>query len=95
MVFGRPMIVAPGGGCRSADYNRLLNPPGHPRSLHLMQSPHGLAGTAAIDVRVPPQDRMPLVILACERGWSVGVARSFIHLDCRFLAGLPQRMFGY
>ena len=55
LAFGRPMIVT--SCCRSIEHNVRIG--GHPRSLHLMQSAHGLDGTAAIDVRVPPQDRGP------------------------------------
>ncbi len=91
LAFGRPMTVT--SCCRERDQNALIG--GHPRSLHLMQSAHGLAGTAAIDVRVPAEDRGPLFILAWDRGWSVGVGLEFLHLDLRCLANLPQRLFGY
>ena len=94
LAYGRPMVVT--SCCRSAAHNRAVG--GHPRSLHVYDdSHHGAAGCLAIDVRraaVPAHD-IELVIRALRSGWSVGQAKTFIHLDRRVDLGLPQRTFGY
>ncbi len=36
-----------------------------------------------------------LTYLALRSGWSVGIARTFIHLDCRGLIGMAPNVFGY
>ena len=94
VLFGRPMHVT---SCsRTQAHNREVR--GHPRSLHLMDNPvHDIDGTAAIDVRVDggsPAVR-GLVVVALRLGWSVGLAKSFVHLDYRALANLPPAAFGY
>ena len=94
LAFGRPMKA--NSVCRSAAYNPTIG--GHPRSLHIYDDcAHGAQGALAIDVRradVPAHD-IELVILALQTGWSVGQAKTFIHLDRRGVLGLPQRTFGY
>lgn len=102
--FGRPMRV--NSCCRSADHNRAIG--GHPRSLHLLRNPywtyppgHDCAGspveTCAIDIAVPDGPyRGALIAAAWNAGFSVGVARTFVHLDARSLVlGLPQTSFLY
>ncbi len=93
VALGRPMIVT--SCCRSAARNRAVG--GHPRSLHVYDHPaHGAEGTLAIDVRRQgPAYNRRLARLALELGWSLGVARSFFHLDRRDLVGLPPNVFGY
>lgn len=92
LEFARPMTVT--SCCRSAEHNTRIG--GHGRSLHVYDhNARGLDGAAAIDVLVPARDRGPLVMLAWQRGWSVGVARAFVHLDRRDFADMPQMLFGY
>ncbi len=92
-TFGRPMIV--NSCCRSAAHNEGIG--GHIRSLHVYDKPHHQAlGTLALDVK--RQDGLyayQLVRLATEIGWSVGVARTFIHLDRRTMVGMLPNVFGY
>ena len=93
VAWGRPMKV--NSACRSRDHNTAIG--GHPKSLHVYDaSAHGLNGCAAIDIALAdPAQRGTLVILAWGMGWSIGHAKTFLHLDRRDLAGLPQGMFGY
>jgi len=93
LAFGRPMRVT--SCCRSAAHNRAIG--GHPRSLHVFDEPaHETGGTVAIDIAIPDGGyARALAGAALERGWSVGVARGFLHLDRRDLAGLAPALFGY
>lgn len=93
MVLGQPMIVT--SCCRSAAHNGRVG--GHPRSLHIYDRPmHAAEGCCAIDVaRRDPSYNTALIELALSADWSVGVARTFIHLDRRVDLGLPQNVFGY
>jgi len=92
LAYGKPMVVT--SCCRSAAHNKAVG--GHSRSLHVYdQNGHGLNGTAAIDIRATGHDAWVLAHAAMRDGWSVGVAKTFIHLDRRDLAGLPVSIFGY
>lgn len=93
MVFGRPMRV--NSCCRDAARNRAIG--GHPRSLHVWDAnAHGLDGAAAVDIATPDGAyALGLTLTALDLGWSVGVAKGFIHLDRRDLAGLNPAVFGY
>ena len=91
--YGRPMVVT--SCCRSAAYNEHIG--GNPRSLHVWDDPHhDTGGTAAIDITMTDAtERRRLVACAITRGWSVGVAQTFLHLDRRDIAGLPAALFTY
>ena len=91
--FGRPMKV--NSCCRSAAHNKKIG--GHPHSLHVWdENYYGLDGTAAIDIATPNVSyAKDLLLMALERGWSVGVGKGFLHLDRRDYAKLPQGIFGY
>ena len=54
-------------------------------------------GCFAIDIiSSDANERVQLVKLAFELGWSVGISnKGFIHLDMRTLRGDPQVIFGY
>ena len=95
VAYKRPMIV--NSACRSATYNTEIG--GHPRSLHVYDRPHrdGSLGTLAIDIHRPAssEDIRELVAAALSHNWSVGVAKTFFHLDRRDLVGLPSTVFGY
>ncbi len=92
-TFGRPMIVS--SCCRSEAHNEAVG--GHPRSLHVYDKPnHNSLGTLAIDISRPNGlYAHQLVELATELGWSVGVAKTFIHLDQRNMIGMAPSVFGY
>ena len=93
VTFARSMIVT--SCCRSAAHNAAVG--GHPRSLHVYDSPHhGALGTCAIDIaRQDARYNAVLGELALRQGWAVGVSRSFIHLDRRSALGLVPNLFGY
>jgi|TARA_R100001530_G_C4320819_1_gene155714 hypothetical protein len=102
IAFNRRMVV--NSCCRSAEHNRTMMPKGHPRSLHVHDEQHvyndsryhDFSGCAAIDIRTPDiVYARQLVDIALRRGWSVGVAKHFIHLDRRDYAGLEAGVFGY
>lgn len=87
--FGEPMKV--NCCCRCPDHNAAVG--GHWRSLHLIREGR-VQGSCAVDVHVPdPQYRTALAMQALSLGWSVGVYKTFLHLDKREYAGLPQRLF--
>ncbi len=92
-TFGHSMKV--NSCCRSAAHNEGIG--GHIRSLHVYDKPnHQALGTLAIDIR--RQDGLygyQLVKLATELGWSVGVAKTFIHLDQCNMVGMSPSVFGY
>ena len=89
LAYGKAMIV--NSCCRTAAHNDQVG--GHPRSLHVYDSPHhaarGQAGTLAIDVRYGNGGEGWQLVAAAQRlGWSIGVAKTFVHLDRRDLIGL-------
>ena len=87
------MVVT--SGCRSAIYNAQIK--GHPNSLHVYDKPsHGAMGTSAIDIKRPGGgDLSHLCHMALLWGWSIGIAKTFIHLDRRRDLGLEVRIFTY
>jgi hypothetical protein len=91
--LAQPMTVT--SCCRSKFHNKAIS--GHPRSLHIYDSErHGVTGCLAIDIRIPNLVyAADLVKIALNEGWSVGVSKTFIHLDRRDMVGLPQGLFGY
>lgn len=93
-AWGRPMKV--NSCCRCEQHNKFIG--GHAHSLHVYDKPyHPTGGTAAIDISIPlAQDKAELAYLALGRGWSVGVARTFLHLDRRVdYTALPQALYNY
>ena len=93
-VYAKPMIAT--SVCRCRRHNRAIK--GHIRSLHLMDNPwHETDGTCALDIEMMSSpDRARLIGLALTRGWSIGVASNFLHLDRRSrYIGLPQVVFHY
>jgi hypothetical protein len=79
-VYGHPLI--PTSACRCPDHNRMVG--GHRNSLHLTFNLHWNTRTCAIDVKRPDSSLMAsLVGVALERGLSIGIAPTFVHLDWR------------
>ena len=77
--------------CRDPGYNKSIG--GHKRSLHLTEG-GWIPGTGAIDIACPDNIyKARLGGLALMLGWSVGVYRTFLHLDIRSVAGMQQSMF--
>jgi len=95
-AFGQPMVL--NSACRSLERNRQIG--GHPRSLHICDfPPHKTGGCCAVDVdtsRRPVEYRRALQQLAWDRGWSIGLGNSFLHLDLRIrYTKLPKAVFHY
>lgn len=89
--YDRPML--PTSCCRTPAHNQAVG--GHPRSLHLTEPAHVHArGTMAIDVRAGG-DRVGLLQLAWDLGWSIIVGRTTDHLDRRGDIGLPRAAMAY
>lgn len=90
LTLGKPMIIT--SACRSVEHNTAVG--GAANSYHICDDSRG--GTLAIDVRCNNgRDRLELVRLAIELGWSVGVNKNFIHLDMRSLLGIEPLLFTY
>ena len=97
VAFGQPMIVNSCLRCKA--YNAPLEGASN-NSFHVYDQPHyPTQGGAAIDISTIPikmDDQKRLVQLAWQRGWSIGVAKNFLHFDVRKqLKLLPQAMFTY
>ena len=94
--LGRPMT--PTSGARCLKHNKAVG--GHPKSLHICDSPQrqGQAGALAVDVAATDGAyRGQLFALAWKHGFSIGwnAKRGFLHFDRRDLVGLPQSTFDY
>lgn len=92
-AYGQPMKV---NSCaRSAAYNKKIG--GHPSSLHVWDKPaHNTGGCMAIDIAITDSvARAELVTLALAMNWSVGINRTFVHLDRRSDIGMKQALFLY
>jgi hypothetical protein len=90
----QPMAVT--SCCRSKEYNRQIG--GNPRSFHIYDQPYyPTDGACAIDIAITNGTiRGKLIHLAWEQGWSVGIHKSFIHLDRRVdYTNLKQITFFY
>ena len=79
--------------CRSLEHNHDIG--GARSSYHLYE---GVAdarqGTLAIDLRVhSDEERAIMVEFALKLNWSVGIYKTFIHIDRRVDLGKPQVMF--
>lgn len=91
LEFKRPMIV--NSCCRCKAHNQAVK--GRANSYHLLTNSVA-GGCAAIDIKRQgfEYDR-ELLITALRLGWSVGVAKSFFHLDRRADFGVPAVIFVY
>ena len=94
-AWGFPLI--PTSVCRTPEHNKKVG--GHPNSLHLTINPkHKTKGCCAADIRWATWDtptKLRFARLAYSMGWSVGLHNTFIHIDRRDCAGLPQAVFLY
>ena len=92
--LAKPMIVT--SCCRSIKHNQQIG--GNPNSFHIYdESPHKTNGTCAIDISITNSySRGQLTTLAWNLGWSVGIAKNFVHLDRRIdHTHLKQALFLY
>ena len=97
-AYGQPIVVT--SGCRTEEHNEWLQSRGYPassNSLHLIDNDKYGTDTCAIDMKRP--DGVLLVKLfqvALELGWTVGLAKTFVHLDKRAkYTDLPQIIYSY
>lgn len=92
MALDRPMAVRPENSCcRTPAHNAKIG--GAAASYHLTEG-NASDGCCAVDVHSPDDAyRHRLVALALAHGWSVGVYRSFVHLDRRVDFGAPAVVF--
>lgn len=89
--YNDPMPLT--SACRSTTYNKAVG--GAPNSYHIYDTGRGCC---AVDVRTyNSQNRAKLVHLALAQGWSVGIHKSFTHLDLRskYEPFAPQVLFLY
>ncbi len=95
--FGLPMIVT--SCCRCPEHNKKEGGamPTHSfvGSYHLTN--HMVSnGTCAIDIKRQGYDYdAKLISIALATGWSVGIAKTFIHLDRRIDYGQPAVIYFY
>ena len=97
-AYGQPIVVT--SGCRTAEHNEWLQSRGYPassNSFHLIDNDKYGTDTCAIDMQRP--DGASLVHLfkvALELGWTIGLAKNFVHLDQRAkYSELPQIIYSY
>ena len=90
--YAMPMMVT--SGCRSQSHN--IDVGGHPRSLHMFANPHYGIDAIAIDIDRKNVNMHRLISAALAMGWSVGIAKTFIHLDRRSgYTSLDPNVFTY
>lgn len=89
--LGFPLYV--NSCCRSIRHNDSVG--GAPRSYHLFEGVNdGRQGTLAIDLHVKDSVKRAIMVKeALIYGWSVGVYKTFIHIDRRVDVGAQQIMF--
>lgn len=96
--YDRAMIVQ--SGCRAEAHNEWLIRRGYkasPNSFHLMGNKKYGTDTCALDIARPNgRDAHRLVSIATRRKWTVGWAKTFIHLDLRVkYTQLPPVIYDY
>ena len=97
-LLDRPMALT--SACRTSAHINWLLERGYPasaNSFHLIDNPKYGTDTCAVDVSVPDSEyRKELIKVALQEGWTVGVAKSFIHIDKRSdYTELPQIVYVY
>lgn len=84
-AYAKPVIV--NSACRSNEHNEWLLLRGYPASkssFHLMDNEKYGTDTCAVDAARPNgHDLHRLILLATKLDWSIGLARTFVHLDRR------------
>lgn len=92
--YGKPMKV--NSCCRSEAHNKAIK--GHIKSLHVYDNPyHPTGGCCAIDIGIADgAEKLAIAAVAIKAGWTVGVAKSFLHLDRRTeVLGFEQILYVY
>lgn len=96
--LAKPMT--PTSCCRSDEHLDLLLSRGYAaskNSFHLIENEKYNVSTCAIDVHVPDSNyRANMISIGLTRGWSFGIAKSFLHMDLRAVyTKLPQIIYVY
>ena len=96
--FDRPMNIT--SACRTSEHIESLLSRGDPaskNSFHLIDNQKYGTDTCAVDVAVPDSSyRKELIQIALSHGWTVGVAKTFLHIDRRSsYTDLPQIVYVY
>ena len=97
-ALGKPIVLT--SACRTTAHINWLLQRGYPastNSFHLIDNPKYGTDTCAVDVAIPDSAyRKDIIKLALEEGWTVGVAKSFVHIDRRSdYTDLPQIVYVY
>jgi hypothetical protein len=80
-AFGSPMKI--NSMCRCAARNEAEG--GRPGSYHLITKPWGCCAADVSTAGWPGTKKWEFARLAMERGFSVGIAQNFIHIDRRHI----------
>jgi len=96
--YGKPMVVT--HGCRSDEKLEWLLRRGYAASkdsFHLMDNKKYKTKTCALDIARPnAKDLHDLIRWAIYFGWTIGIAKTFIHLDLRSkYTKLPAIIYTY
>jgi hypothetical protein len=97
-ALGKPMVLT--SACRTTAHINWLLERGYPastNSFHLIDNPKYGTDTCAVDISISDSAyRKDIIKLALEEGWTVGVAKSFVHVDRRSdYTDLPQIVYVY
>ena len=97
-IFNRPMVLT--SACRTKAHLQSLFLRGYPaskNSFHLIDNPKYGTDTCAVDVSTyDGVYRKELIRVALSENWTVGVARTFLHIDRRSdYTDLPQIVYTY
>lgn len=97
-ALGKPIVLT--SACRTTAHINWLLQRGYPastNSFHLIDNPKYGTDTCAVDVAIPDSAyRKDIIKLALEEGWTVGVAKTFVHIDRRSdYTDLPQIVYVY
>jgi len=97
-AWGKPLT--PTSVCRHPVHNSQIG--GHPRSLHLTDNPEWPTyGCMAADIawgHWSGAEWRQFCALAWDTGWSIGLSKTFVHIDRRADIGmdrLPQTVYTY
>ncbi len=81
--WGKPLTLT--SACRSPEHNEAVS--GREGSFHLTENPkYNTGGCCAVDIfweRWKKEDKDEFVTLALDLDWSVGLAKTFVHIDRR------------
>ena len=96
--FNQSMIIT--SGCRTDEHNEWLQGRGYPassNSFHLIDNDKYGTDTCAVDVkRKDGAYAAQLIKVGLNRNFSVGIAKTFIHIDLRTAyTNLPQVVYSY